>query len=121
MHLQGDPTFSNLEILAFKIYQNHRTWFFRGVYKPPNQNDTEFLNKCGAILDYHSQKYDNVTIIEDFDITTKNTHLQSMMQAYNLNNLIKEPICFQSNNPSQIDLNSYQLFQNQVVSKEHHE
>ena len=26
-----------------------------------------------------------------------------MMQAYNLNNLIKEPTCFQSNNPSQID------------------
>ena len=27
-----------------------------------------------------------------------------MMQAHNLNNLIKEPIYFQSNNPSQIDL-----------------
>ena len=27
-----------------------------------------------------------------------------MMQAYNLNNLIKEPTCFQSNNPSQSDL-----------------
>ena len=27
-----------------------------------------------------------------------------MMQAYNLKNLIKEPTCFQSNNPSQIDL-----------------
>ena len=26
------------------------------------------------------------------------------MQAHNLNNLIKEPTCFQSNNPSQIDL-----------------
>ena len=26
------------------------------------------------------------------------------MQAYNVNNLIKEPTCFQSNNPSQIDL-----------------
>ena len=27
-----------------------------------------------------------------------------MMQAHNLNNLIKEPTYFQSNNPSQIDL-----------------
>ena len=26
-----------------------------------------------------------------------------MMQAYNLNPLIKEPTCFQSNNPSEID------------------
>ena len=65
-----------------------------------------------------------------------------MMQAYNLKNLIKEPTCFQSNNPSQIDLiltnqesmytfsntfetglsnHSYQLFQNQVASKGHPE
>ena len=27
-----------------------------------------------------------------------------MMQAYNLNNLIKEPTCFQLDNPSQVDL-----------------
>ena len=27
-----------------------------------------------------------------------------MIQAYNLNNLIKDPTCFQSNNPSQIAL-----------------
>ena len=40
----------------------------------------------------------------DFNITTENTNLQSMMETYNLNNLIKEPTCFQSNNPCQIDL-----------------
>ena len=79
-------------------------WLLLGVYKSPNQNDTEFLNRIGAILDYYSQKYDNVTIIGDFNITTENTHLQSMMQAHNLNILIKEPICFQSKNPNQIDL-----------------
>ena len=61
-------------------------WLLLGVYKPPNQNDTEFLNRIGAILDYYFQKYDNVTIIGDFNITTENTHLQSMMQAHNLNN-----------------------------------
>ena len=90
-------------MLVLEVYQYNRKWLFLGVCKTPNQNDIEFLNRIGAILDYYSQKYDNVTIIEDFNITTENTHLQSMMQAYNLNNLIKEPICFQSNNPSQID------------------
>ena len=104
MLLQGHPNFSNLEILVLEIYQNNRKWLFLGVYKPSNQNDIDFLNRIGAILDYYSQKYNNVTIIGDFNITTENTHLQSMMQAYNLNNLIKEPTCFQSNNPSQIDL-----------------
>ena len=63
------------------------------------------------------------------------------MQENNLNNLIKKPICFQSNNPNQIDLtltnqksmykfsnifktgqtitNPFQLLQTQVASKEH--
>ena len=58
------------------------------------------------ILDYHSQQNDKATCIENLNITTGNTHLYdaSMMQAYNLDNLIKEPTCFQSDNPSQIDL-----------------
>ena len=104
MLLQGHPNFSNLEILVLEIYQNNGKWLFLAVYKPPNLNNIEFLKRIGAILDYYSQKYDNITIIGDFNIAKENTHLQSMIQAYNLNNLIKEPTCFQSNNPSQIDL-----------------
>ena len=102
--LQGHPNVSNLEILIFKVYQNKRKWLFLGIYKPPNQNDIEFLNRNEAILDDYSQKCDNATIIGDFDITTENTHLQSMMQAHNSDNLIKKPTCFPSNNSNQIDL-----------------
>ena len=44
---------------------------FLGVYKPPNQNDIGLLNRIRAILGYYSQKYNNVTIIGDFNITTE--------------------------------------------------
>ena len=77
---------------------------YLGVKKRPNQNDIEFLYRIGAILGYHFQKYENVTIMRDFNVTNKNTHFQSMMQAYNLDKLIKEPTYFQSRNPSQIVL-----------------
>ena len=36
------------------------------------------LNRIWAILDYYSQKYNNVTIIGDFNVTTENTRLQSI-------------------------------------------
>ena len=98
--LQGHPNFPDLEVFVLEIYQNNKKLLFLGVYKPPNQNDIEFLNRIGAITDYYSQKC-NVTIIGDFNITIENTHYESMMQAYNVNNLIKEPTCFQSNNPNQ--------------------
>ena len=93
--LQGHPNFSNLKINVLEIYQNNSKWLFLGVYKPPNQNDIKFLNRTGAILEYYPRKYDNITIIGDFNISTETTHRQSMIQAYNLNNLIKEPTCFQ--------------------------
>ena len=103
--LQGHPNFSHLKIIALAVYQDNRKWLFLGVNKPSNQNDIEFLNRIGRILDYYFQKYNNVAIIEGFNITTENTHHQRMIQTYNLNNLIKEPTCFRSNNPSpRIDL-----------------
>ena len=102
--LQGQPNLSNLEILVLEVYQNNRKWLSLGVYKPPNQNDIEFLNRIGAIPDFSFQKYNNVPIVGDFSNSPENTNLQSMMQAFNLNNLIKETTCFQSNNPTQIDL-----------------
>ena len=102
--LQGHPNFSNLELLVLEIYQNNRKWLFLGVCRPPNQNDIKFLNRIGAILDYYSQKYDNVTTIGDFNITTENSNLQSMMEAYNLNNLIEEPTCFSQITPAKLIL-----------------
>ena len=65
-------------------------WLLLGVYKPPNQNDTEFLNRIGAILDYYFQKYDNVTIIGDFNITTENTQSKYFDQRTNMFS-VKEP------------------------------
>ena len=93
--LQGHPNFSNLDILVLELYQNNRILLFLGVYKPPNENDIEFLNRIMKSLDYYSQKTPNVIIIGDFNITTENTHYQCTMQAYQLNNLVKELICFQ--------------------------
>lgn len=37
-------------------------------------------------------------------MTAKSNHLQSIMQPYNLDNLVKEPTCFHSRKPSQINL-----------------
>ena len=36
--------------------------------KPPWKNDIKLLNRIGAILDYYSQKYRNITITGDFNI-----------------------------------------------------
>ena len=42
-------------------------------------------------------------IIGDLNITTENTHLNDLLQIYDLTALIKEPTCYQSQNPNCID------------------
>ena len=56
------------------------------------------------IIDYYSPKYENLILIGDFNVYTENQHLDALIQAYNLNDLINKPTCFQSNQPTCIDL-----------------
>ena len=74
------------------------------------------------------KNYDNVTLFGDFNISSDDVPLESFLQAYNLTSLIKETTCFQSSNPSCIDLiltnqkNMYKLsntFETRI--SDHHE
>ena len=49
----------------------------------------------------------NMTIVlfmGDFNLTTGNKHLEDLLNLFNLKNLISSPTCFQSTNPTCIDL-----------------
>ena len=83
-----------MELIAIEIHQNKHRWLFIGIYKPPSQSDN----------DYYSPKYENLNLIGDFNLSTENQHLDALIQAYTLNNLINKPTCFQSNKPTCMDL-----------------
>ena len=93
-----------MELTAIEIHQNKRKWLFIGIYKPPSQSDNEFTNRLRLIIDYYLPKFENIILIGDFNLSTENQHLDAVIQAYNLNNLINKPTCFQSNKPTCIDL-----------------
>ena len=42
---------SDLELMAFELYHSKRKQLFLGIYKPPSQNDIEFLRRISLILD----------------------------------------------------------------------
>ena len=53
-------------------------------------------------------------VISDFNLPVENSHLETIIQAYDLSSLIKKPTCYQSHTPSCIDLiltNRKHLFQ----------
>ena len=53
-------------------------------------------------------------VIGDFNLPVENSHLESIIQAYDLSSYIKKPTCYQSQTPGCIDLiltNRKYLFQ----------
>ena len=50
--LTDHPVFSDLEMMAFELHQSKRKWLVLGIYKPPSQNDIEFLNRISLIIDF---------------------------------------------------------------------
>ena len=89
----------SFEVTAIEFYQNNQKWFLLGLYKPPNQKMSEFIQNLSLKLDLF-----NVTLIGSFNLSSNDVPLECFLQAYNLTSLIKEATCFQSSNPSCIDL-----------------
>ena len=54
--------------------------------------------------DHYLTIYENIILIGDFNLRVENTHLEATLENYDLNNLINTPTCYQSNNPTCIDL-----------------
>ena len=75
-----------------------------GIYKPPSQNDIEFLNRTFLIIDYYLRTYENILAIGDFNLSLDNSHLEVFMQAYDFGSLIKKPTYYQSYTLNCIDL-----------------
>ena len=101
--LNNHPIVPNAEIICIEFHQLKRKWLLLGCYKPPTQNDLEFIASITKIVDFYLQKFENLFIIGDLNMKTENTHLNDLLQMYDLPALIKEPTCYQSQNPNYID------------------
>ena len=96
--------FSDLELMAFGLHQRKRQWLLLGIYKPPSQNVTEFLNRISLIIYHYLRTYENILAIGDFNLSVDNSRLEAFMQAYDFSSLIKKPNCYQPNILSCTDL-----------------
>ena len=93
----------NAEIICIEFHQLKRKWLLLGCYTPPTQSDLEFIASSTKIVDFYLQKLENLFITGDLNMTTENNHLNNLLQTYDLTALIKEPTCYQSQNPNIID------------------
>ena len=96
---------TNLEVLPIKITIGKRKILLLGLYRPPSYSENDFLFHLENALNHYNTTYENITLIGDFNMNPdKNKFLNYFNETFNLKNLINEPTCFKSQNPSMIDL-----------------
>ena len=102
------------KVIFLEIILHNCTWLLIGLYKPPGQKEKGFLENLNSILNNCISKYEYIILIGDFNSSVGNKHLADFTTLFNLESLIKSPICFQSSKPT-VDLiltNKEELFRN---------
>ena len=95
---------SGIELVAVEFHQNKRKWLSFCVYKPPNQNDSIFVEAISETINEYLAQYEHIAFfLGDFHMSVEYSHLQNLMQIYGSFPLIKGPTCCQSHNPNCVD------------------
>ena len=49
--LQEHVHLPNFEVIAIEFYQNYQKWLLLGLYEPPNQKASDFIQNLSLIVD----------------------------------------------------------------------
>ena len=94
----------NSEIILFEFSVSNEKRLLLGNYRAPSQNDLSFINELNLALNFFSPVYENFVLLCDFILSTENPNLKNFMCSFDLESLIVSPTCYQSINPTCIDL-----------------
>ena len=106
------------ENIYLEINTRLRKWLIVGLYKPPNQSNSLFLENMSKNLSRYLGSYENITLLRDFNMTPEDKNLQHFTDAFSLEHLINESTCIKGS-PSCIDLtitNRKSYFKNTCVT-----
>ena len=92
-----------IEILLLEIRLLNSKWLILRTCKSPSQNEPTYVSEIQKLLTYYCFSYDNILLLGDFNVSFSNKIMKDLCDVFELNHLIKDPICFKSSNPSCID------------------
>ena len=94
---------SSREILTLEINLGIEKLLIFGTYKPPNINNSSFLNELYNASTFCSTLYKNFVLLDDLNIVQDNTQLQNFCESFLLEHFIKKPTCYKGDTPTGID------------------
>ena len=94
----------DIQCIIGELNLRKQIWLILSIYKNPKQNTKYFLDNITNILDFYSNKYENIIIMGDFNEKVTQPDMVNFMSNFSLYNLIKKPTCYKSSEGSCIDL-----------------
>ena len=102
--IQNSSLPPTLEVLPIEINLGRFKFLLIGLYKPPSVSEKEFLLHLNKAHNFFSTKYENITLIGDFNMQPGNKNLKDFRDLNQLEHLILKPTCYKGKTPSTIDL-----------------
>ena len=102
--IQNSSLPPTLEVLPIEINLGRFKFLLIGLYKPPSVSEKEFLLHLNKTHNFFSTKYENITLIGDFNMQPGNKNLKDFCDLNQLEHLILKPTCYKGKTPSTIDL-----------------
>ena len=73
--IQNSSLPTTLEVLPIEINLGSLKFLLIGFYKPPSVCEKEFLLHLNKAHNFFSTKYENITLIDDFNMQPENKNL----------------------------------------------
>lgn len=102
-----DLTQQDLEALWVEVRVSQRKLLIGGIYRPPDANNTQWLNMEHSIDLAFNQHFDNIIVTGDFNINVSaspNNRMDRLIDSYNAHQLITSPTHFTEHSRTTIDL-----------------
>ena len=85
-----------IEALYIELNFRKKKWLFSCSYNPIKNNVRNHLQRLRKSLNLYSVKYENIFWIRDFNVTPKESHMETFCESYGLKNLVKAPTCYKN-------------------------
>ena len=102
--LTNHPMRQNFENLALELKFSRTNCLIINTCKPPpSLSDITFTPEIKNILTFYWSTHDNILLMGDFNMTLDNPNFNELIEDHQPSDLISEPTCFESINPTCID------------------
>ena len=91
--IQNSSLPPTLKVLPIEINLGRFKFLLIGLYKPPSVSEKEFLLHLKKAHNLFSTKYENITLIDDFNMEPGNQNLKDFCDLNQVEHLILKPNC----------------------------